>query len=221
MEEPMTEEEVNQEFSNKIERGLFRPVDRFISDRSEAEDRLQDAICQTWATYRRYATEMGVVLDDPLLIHACRQRAVDLSRRFVGADDTRNRNQDVLDPRVFRNGLAVVLRLDWAGVDEGHNGRRSEEVGLAQEVAANPERKLNSALDLEKWVGGLSHRDRHLMEGKWLGVSTKQIAHDLDLSHSTAWRIEKNLGHDLARRAGVRVYTSPERRGRRHVGHAQ
>ena len=83
-------------------------------------------------------------------------------------------------------------------MDEGRNGRRSEEVGLAREVAADPTHKLNSALDLEQWLGTLSHRDRHIMEGKRPGVSTRQIAHDLDLPYLTAWRLEKQLGRDLA-----------------------
>lgn len=211
----MNQQELNQEFSDKIKQGIFNPVDRFITDRAEAEDRLQDAVCQTWQMYMRYGTEKGVVLEDAILVHSCQQRATDLARRFVGASETMCRNQDVLDPRVYRSGLAVVLRLDWEDVDEGHNGRHSQEVGLAREVAADPTHKLNSALDLEKWLGELSHRDRHLMGGKWVGIDTKQIAHDLDIPHTTAWRLEKKLGHDLARRAGVSIDSSRERRGRR------
>ena len=42
VEAPMTTEELNQQFSDKVKRGIFRPVDRFISDRAEAEDRLQE-----------------------------------------------------------------------------------------------------------------------------------------------------------------------------------
>ena len=211
----MNQQEINEEFEDKVRRGIFNPVDRFITNRDEAEDRLQEAICQTWETYTRYATEKGKILDDALIVHRCRLFAIDQPRRFVKADGTHCRNQDVLDPRVYQTGLAVVLRLDWDEVDEGHNGRHSQEVGLAREVAADPTHKLNSALDLEKWIGELSHRDRHIMEAKWVGIETKQIAHDLDLSHATAWRIEKKLGYALAQRAGVRIDSSRERRGRR------
>ena len=201
----MNQQEINEEFENKIRRGIFRPVDYFISDRAEAEDRLQDAICATWKTYSRYITEKGKILDDALLVHACRLRAIDRSRRFVGADGTFTRNQDVLDPRVYQSGLATVLRLDWEDVEEGRDGRHSKEVGLARDVSADPTDNLHSAMDLESWVGDLSHRDRHIMEAKWVGVGTKQIAHDLDLNNTTAWRIEKKLGHDLADRAGIRI----------------
>ena len=209
----MNQQEINEEFEDKIKRGIFNPVARFITNRVEAEDLLQDAICSTWATYSRYATEKGKVLDDALLVHRCRLFAIDQGRRFVGANDTRGRNQDVLDPRVYASGLAVVLRLDWEDVDEGHSGRHSQEVGLAREVAADPTHKLNSALDLETWLGELSHRDRHLMEGTWVGVDARQLAHDLDLPHTTAWRRQQKLGHELARRAGVRIQP---RAGYRH-----
>ena len=201
----MTTEELNQQFSDKVKRGIFRPVDRFISDRAEAEDRLQDSICQAWEMFVRYGTEKDKVLDDGILVHKCRLSATDKGRRFVKANGARCRNQDTLDPRAYQSALATVLRLDWEDVDEGRNGRRSEEVGLAREVAADPTHKLNSALDLEQWLGTLSHRDRHIMEGKWLGVTTRQIAHDLDLNYLTAWRLEKQLGRDLATRAGVRI----------------
>jgi len=102
MEEPMTQEELNEQFTDKIKRGIFRPVDRFISDRSEAEDRLQDGICQTWEMFKRYGTEKGVVLDDAILVHSCRLRATDPARRFGGANGATCRNQDVLDPRVYQ-----------------------------------------------------------------------------------------------------------------------
>jgi len=209
----MTQEELNQQFSDKVQRGIFKPVDRFISDRNEAEDRLQDAICATWQTYSRYITEKGKVLDDALLVHACRLRAIDRGRRFVGANGTFNRNQDVLDPRVFQSGLATVLRLDWEDIDEGRDGRRSEEVSLAREVADNPEERWYSALDLQSWVGDQPFRAQGILARKMQGSTTKEVAHELHLPYMVTWRKEKALGAELAARAGVRIEGTRRRQG--------
>ncbi len=207
----MNHQEINEEFERKVRRGIFKPVDRFISDRNEAEDRLQDAICATWKTYRRYATKKGKILDDALLVHACRLRAIDPGRRFVGASGTFCRNQDVLDPRVYQSGLATVLRLDWEDIDEGRNGRHSEEVGLAREVADDPEDRWNSALDLRRWVGEQTFQAQSILARKMEGSTTKEVAHELRLPYLVTWRKEKALGADLASRAGVHIKEGRQR----------
>jgi hypothetical protein len=68
MEEPMTEQEINERFTAKVRRGVFRPVARHLTNLAEAEDRLSDAIAQVWWMYRCYAVERGQAhfLDDPL-----------------------------------------------------------------------------------------------------------------------------------------------------------
>ena len=210
----MTQEELNEQFTHKIQKGIFRPVDRFISNRSEAEDTLQDAICSTWATYSKYATERGEVLDDALLVHACRLRAIDPARRFVGANGAMCRNQDVMDPRVYQSELATVLRLDWDDVDEGHDGRHSQEVGLAREVADDPEPRWISALDLQAWVGDQCFQDQGILSRKMEGHTTKELAHEIHLPYLVTWRKEKALGADLAARAGVLIKSRGKRCGR-------
>ena len=208
------EETLNEEFEHKVRRGIFKPVARYLTNEPTAEDRLQDAICQTWMMYKRYAMNKDTVLNDAVLVHSCRQRATDLGRRFVGKNGTTCRNQDVMDPRIYRDGLAVVLRLDGIDTSQGDESDRSIEIGLAEAMAASPERKWNGAIDLEKWIGDLSFRDQYIMKRKWLGFSTGQIAHELDLSHSTVFHKEKKLGHELAARVGIKIDHSKERRGR-------
>ena len=100
----MTQEEVNSAFADKLNRKIFHPVKRHIKIDHEAEDRWQDAVAQTWAMYSRYARDKDTVLDDAILVHSCRQRATDLGRRFVGNMGASCTNQDVLDPRAYRDG---------------------------------------------------------------------------------------------------------------------
>jgi len=207
----MNQQQINENFSALIEKGIFAPVDRFITNRAEAEDKLQEAICQTWETYTRYALEKDKILDDALLVHRCRLFAIDQPRRFVKADGTHCRNQDVLDPRVYQAGLAVVLHIDWDDVDEGHKGRRSQEVGLAREVADDPEQRWISAMDLQTWVGDQTFQDQGLLAGKMEGKTTKEVAHESHLPYIVTWRKEKALGQELAARAGVQIKPARKR----------
>jgi hypothetical protein len=61
-------------FDHHVRQGIFRPVARHLYD--DNEDRLQDAVCQTWEMYRRYA-ERGQELEPAILLHACRLTAQD------------------------------------------------------------------------------------------------------------------------------------------------
>jgi len=170
----MTQEQINKQFTAKVKAGIFNPVRRYLTNDHTAEDRWQDAVAQTWWMFSWYATDKGKVLDDGILVHSCRQRAVDLDRHFVPADDTW-RNQDVLDPRAYRNGKVEVLRIDGIHEDGGAEGDRGLHVGFAEALASNPGRKIRSAIDLESWIGELSHRDRYIMEARMAGYSLGQI----------------------------------------------
>lgn len=213
----MTEAQINKEFDAKMRRGIFKPVARHLTDARTAEDRLQDAICQTWSMYHRYGTQKGKILDDGILVHSCRQRAVDLDRHFVPADGVRRsrRSQDVFDPRAYRDTKVELLRIDGIHEDGGAEGGRGLHVGYAEALASNPGRKIRSAIDLESWIGGLSHRDRHIMEARMAGFSLSQIAADLGTSTSTIFARAKELGLELAARAGVRIDLTGKRRGGR------
>jgi len=211
----MTEGEINRAFEEKVKRGIFRPVARHLTSQATAEDRMQEGLCMTWLAYRHYALNKNRTLDDGILVHSCRQRAVDLDRRFVGKAGASNRNQDVLDPRAYRDGHVEVYRIDGIHDDDSPEGDRRVQIGWAEAMAANPGRKIRSALDLEAWVGSLSHMDRYMVEKKMAGFSTSQIAADLDLSISTVHQKLKKLGLELATRACIHIDFSKEKRGRK------
>jgi hypothetical protein len=216
MEETMTHAEINAAFSDKVRRGIFKPVARHLSDFAAAEDRLQAAICMTWEMFARYAAERNAVLSDGILVHSCRQRAVDLSRDFVPADGGW-RNQDVLDPRAYRDGKVEVLRLDGPAPDGSREPDRVLEISYAEAMALRPERKMNSAIDLESWVKQQSSMDQLILEKRMEGYTLEQIAFDLDLTTSKVFERSKALGLELAGRAGVRIEMEKEKRGRRRA----
>ena len=208
----MTSEELNCAFADKVERGIFNPVRRYIQIDHEAEDRWQDAVAQTWKMYSRYAREKDTILSDAILVHSCRQRATDLNRRFVGTLGSHRTNQDVMDPRAYRDGLVRVYRLGGIHDDEQADGTdRSIEVSLAESMAEDPEEKWNSAIDLERWVGDQTFQDQGILTGKMEGRTTKEIAHETHLPYLVAWRKEKELGHELADRTGVKIRSGKKR----------
>jgi hypothetical protein len=83
--------------------------------------------------YARYA-ERGELLDDAILVHACRQRATDPSRYFVHCDGYK-RKKDVLDPRNFMEGQVEVLHFGDV-VDDVEEA--PVHLGFAELDSANP-----------------------------------------------------------------------------------
>ena len=203
----MTRQELNERFDQKVRSGMFRPILRHLTDENTAEDYLQDAVCQTWQLYCRNAEQKGKILDDALLVHACRLRAVDLSRRFVGSDGAQNRCQDVLDKRPYRDGKIQVLRIDGFQDDQTPDGDRQVQIGWAEVTSTMPEPEMLSAMDLERWVGGLAFKDQDLMKLKYLGNGYREITGKLGLPYQHTYRRIRQLGHELADRAGVEIRT--------------
>ena len=202
----MNQQELNQEFEDKMCRGIFNPVKRHIKIDHEAEDLWQDAVAQTWRMYNRYAVEKDTILSDAILVHSCRQRATDLNRRLTGTLGAHCTNQDVMDPRAYRDGLVRVYRLGGIHDDEQNDETdRAIEVSLAESRAEDPEEKWNSAIDLERWVGDQTFQDQGLLAGRMAGKTTKENARETHLPYLVAWRKEKALGHELADRAGVKI----------------
>jgi hypothetical protein len=215
----MTEAEINAAFSEKVRAGMFAPVARHLTNLDTAEDRMQEALSLTWEMYRDRIVNRGLVLDDGILVHACRQRAVDLARSFVRADGTR-RLADAMDPRAYQRGRVEVLRLDSWVEDDSENESHPHQIGFSEELCQSPERKLNSAIDLEDWLDGLSARDYSLMEGRMAGYELERIGHDLGYSGPTTYRRIRKLGLELAARAGVHIDVK-NRRGHRDVSGAE
>ena len=207
----MNQQQINENFSALITRGIFNPVRRHIKIDHEAEDRWQDAVAQTWAMYSRYARDKDTVLDDAILVHSCRQRATDLGRRFVGTMGAHCTNQDVLDPCAYRDGLVMVYWLNGTHDDEQvDETNRLLEVGLAESLVEDPESRWISAIDLQRWVGEQCFQDQAILTRKMEGKTTKEVAHESHLPYIVTWRKEKALGQELAARAGVQI--KPARR---------
>ena len=200
----MHADEINMAFEEKVRRGMFAPVARHVANHPDPEDRLQDALCQVWLMYRDRIIERDLVLDDPILVHACRQRAVDLARHFVPSGGTR-RYWDAMDQRAYRDRKVEVFRLDAWVEDDSEDENKPEQIGLAVEECGSPEHKLNSALDLESWIDGLTARDASIMEGRMAGFTLEQIGHDLGMSTSVVCKKARVLGSELASRAGVKI----------------
>ena len=202
----MTQQEVRSTFDEKLKRGMFEPVARWITG-PDAEDRLQDGICQTYEMYARYALEKNKVLDDGILVHSCRQRATDLGRRFV-RDDAQPR-RDVMHPMNYSRGKVEVYRLDGLLDDDGDFVAQDEVEtlvpGLATALQVNPQRDIISAVDLEAWVKSLARADRELLAMRQAGATLADIAESLDVSISKVFSQMKVLGLMLADRAGLPV----------------
>jgi DNA-directed RNA polymerase specialized sigma24 family protein len=202
----MTQQEIRNAFDAKVRRGMFNPVLRHLSG-SDAEDRLQEAVCMTYEMTARYA-ERGQVLNDAILVHSCRQRATDLRRRFCSGDGTQPA-RDVLHPLNYAQGKVEVYRLDGLLDDDGdylpeEDGERCLP-GLATSLQANPVRDIISAVDLEAWVASLPERDQELLAMRQSGATLTEVAANVGVSVSTAWGRLKALGLQLADRAGLPV----------------
>ncbi len=195
----MTQEDVNMAFEEKVKKRIFDPVSRFLTDASTSEDRLQTALCLTWLMFSVYALNKGKILSDGILVHHCKLRAVDLDRNFCPADG-RIRCQDVLDPRPFRDGHVKVHRLEHHREPD-----RASEIAYAEAMAIRPERKWNSALDLESWIEEQTSFDQVLLGKKMEGHTLSTIAEDLGVSLSVVDYRSKKLGHELAARAGITI----------------
>ena len=187
-------------FAEKVERGIFKPVLRFLNPEI-AEERMAEAVAQTWAMFVRYA-KRGIELPDAILVHSARQRARDLGRSFVPVGG--GRKPDVLDHRLFMKGVTSVSRLDVALPDEevGHmtctddhlHGDVADVLGLSRD----PTQHLDAALDLERWLAQLTPRDHRLVELRFLGLSLEEIGDDVGMCLSGTCRQLQVLGIDLA-----------------------
>jgi len=194
----MTLESIRSSFDEKVRRGMFRPITRRLHA-DMAEDRSQEALALVYEQYRRHA-EQGHILDDALLVHAARLRAEDLGRQIVPCDGVA-RKTCAMDVRNYISGKVEVLRLDKIVADHDEVNM----LGLAEAMAANPVRKLVSAIDLEAWLAELPEDDQVLLAMRMAGYKLKPIAKRLGISTSAAWARSRELGHELAERAHVEV----------------
>jgi hypothetical protein len=180
-------------FADKVARGIFKPVGRHLRE-DIREDRLAEGVALTFEMFARSA-ERGLVIDDALLVHHCRLRAIDLSRRVAGADGGQPK-RDVLDERNYTDGTLEVLHLGLEfGEDDGG-------VGYAAAMVNNPTSHILSALNLESWLDGLDEEDRLLLALRHAGHTLNEIGLQLAASTSTVCARLHALGHELAARIG-------------------
>ena len=200
----MNLETIRSSFDQKIRSGMFKPITRRLHA-DMAEDRSQDALALVYEQYRRHA-ERGEILDDALLVHAARLRAEDLSRQIVPAGG-KARKGCVMDLRNYIEGKVEIFRLDKIL----HDREECELLGLADSLAANPVRKILSAIDLEAWIASLPEDDQVLLSLRMAGHRLKSIARRLGIRTERAWSRCRRLGHELAERAHLEIPASHNR----------
>jgi DNA-directed RNA polymerase specialized sigma24 family protein len=199
-----TAENIRESFEAKVRRGIFRPVARHLPE-SVREDRLHDAVCQTFEMYDRYARR-GTILADAILVHSCRQRAVDPSRNFVKADRTQPK-RDAYDPRNYLAGHVELHHLDGCPIEGADDvqgeGDRSLHLALFVEFSRDPTEAILSAIDATSWLDGLNEADRELALRRVAGFTLGEVADDMCRSVSSVFSRTRELGVELAERAGI------------------
>jgi hypothetical protein len=195
----MNLETIRSSFDLKIRSGMFKPITRRLHA-DMAEDRAQEGLALTYEIYRQHALQ-GDVLDNALLVFSARVRAEDLGRNVVRCNG-RARKFCVMDERNYHEGKVEMLRLSGILADQ-----QNEEnvLGLAEVLAANPVRKIVSAIDLQAWLAELSAEDRQLLSMRMAGCGWNEIGNELAISGSTAWARCRRLGYELAERAQLEI----------------
>lgn len=183
----MNDTDIRAAFEEKVRRGIYDPIRRHLPVHV-AEDRLQEGLGLTWKLFADHA-EKGELLDDALLVHACRLRAVAPSRSVVPADGARKK--DVYDERNRLSGKVALVPID--------------DIGYAEPFCANPTAKLDSALDLAAWLASVEPGDRELLELRVEGYGLPEIAEKTGWSTSTIFARLRKLGLELAERTGIDV----------------
>jgi hypothetical protein len=171
-------------FGAKFARGIFKPVARHLPEYVR-EDRLAEGVALVFEHYADQARR-GHVVDDAVLVHACRRRACDPSRYLVRGCASR---RDALDVRALLAGDVVLVALDAA-----------DDVSRADAAELDPECFLVAALDLRAWLTGLDDEDRDALAMRAAGFTFDEIGDALDCSTSAAFARCRRLGHELAER---------------------
>lgn len=205
------EEDLRASFGELARRGVFKPINRYLTRTVDAEDRAAEGVASAWRTYRRCALEKGKLLGPGALVQHAKWRACDLGRRLV-SDGTTAKNRDAMSQLAFQNGEVEVLRIDGVEETAESSGAAPLDDGLAKALSQNPERRLRSAIDLSRWLDELSDDDRVALADRMSGEDLRTIGAKLGVSTPTACRRLYELGHLLAQRAGIVVDDGKQRR---------
>jgi DNA-directed RNA polymerase specialized sigma24 family protein len=189
-------------FDDIIRSGALRVCERTVHYSYDREDRVQEGLASAWRWYAKQA-QLGNTPDTALVVHACRLRTVDRGRRFVCGDRARW-SADVFVQQ--ERGLEL-RRLD--GVhdhdDDGEHHEEDPSLGIARLGIANPETNIASALDLSSWLNTLASTDREMVAMRGAGFKLEEISKTTGRSVAGVFRRTRQLGLDLAQRAGIEV----------------
>lgn len=206
-------EQVQEQFAGLMARRAFEPVRRHLTG-SDADDRLAEGIGMAFEMAMRKA-QQGVRLDDALLVHAVRLRAVEIRRQFVKGGQPR---RDALHRANYTDGRTEVFHIDGFEDEDGVWSREGDVALHAIWFAAaswNPELILAAAVDLKNWLVSIGQEDRHMLAARLAGYSLQEIASKTDRSTSAVFARLRVLGTELAQRAGIEVKKRSRVRQRR------
>jgi len=211
MERAVNEDEIRKTFGEKVRRGMFRSVERHLPDLCR-EERMAEGLALTFELFRKKALD-GELLDDALLVHACRLRAIDCTRCLVRQEGC-ERGRDVLELRNFWAGKVEVLHLDGVlGEDEEQpgDGDPTVEAAALDAVSTNPTARIISAISLGEWLEHLEDSEVKLMALRLQGFTLGELASELGLGVTTVCHRLHRLGEQLAAHAHLPVPRRPRR----------
>jgi len=195
--------QVCEQFSRLMRKGAFNSIRRFITG-ADADDRLAEGIAMSFEAALRKA-DQGVLMDDALVVHSARLRAIEIRRQFVKGGQPR---RDALHRANYTDGRTTVLHLDGlVDYEDGWQGDGDVDLQVAWLAATSldPADQLASAIDIDAWLTSLDVADRELLAGRLAGFSLQELAWRSDRSVTAVFQRLRQLGTDLAERAGVVV----------------
>jgi hypothetical protein len=197
------QEALHEQFTNLIEQGAFDRLRRYVTS-TDQDDRMAEAIGQTWAMAARKA-ELGIKMDNALIVHAVKLRAIDHRRQLPRGGQPR---RDALHFSNFVDGKVEIHRIDGLLDDDGNFTRECDnllQVAWLAATSLDPADQLASAIDIDAWLTSLDDADRELLAGRLAGFSLQELASRTNRSITSVFTRLRDLGGDLATFAGIVV----------------
>jgi len=185
-----------------LARTALKPCERFICRDRNFEDLRQEGLGRAWEWYSRQVAS-GHTPDTALVVHATRLAMINRDHSLVGHEHRPRR--DVYD----RQGIDVELRrldgYEYSDDDDDSRREQDRDVGRARLGVRDPSYNILSAMDLESWLGELAHDDREMVELRGAGFGLEEIGKATGHSVAGVFRRTRQLGSELAERAGLDV----------------
>ena len=161
---------VNSAFTEKVKAGLFAAADRATDGYYDADDRRQEALCQTWRFYEHHCA-LGREPEDAALVYIYRRRARSRSDRFVPR--ARRRAVDVFDAIIRDHGVRLMRDDD-----------------VVARIREETEASVEASIDAKRFIAALSEENRAFVLGRLAGETTRELAARLGSSSATMTRKE-------------------------------